>query len=150
MNKQHLQALLDRVTDGTLCAGSVNTADDCAMINACFPDDVDGYGMFETAIVTEVFGLIMKGSLDAAVAFVQATLPGWAWRIGECIVSSDAWVSPDFNSPIHGERLAREFPPLINGMEWHEFTDVDLRPSGNPARAMLIAALTALIAVAKG
>ena len=147
-HKHRLRALLGRVSDGTLCAGALaNSADDCDLINACFPEDAESYGMFEAASTTEVISLIMSGSLDAAVAFVQATLPGWAWMFGECSLSSDARVFPDFNSPIHGERLARAFPQLIEGVEWSESTDVDLRPAGNPARALLIAALTALIAI---
>lgn len=142
-HKHRLRALLGRVTDGTLS----NAADDCDLINACFPEDADGYGMFETSGVTEAFSLIMAGSTDAAVAFVQSTLPGWGWMFGECHLSSDARVFPDFNSPTYGKRLAREFPQLIEGVEWSEFTDIDLRPAGNPARALLIAALTALVAI---
>lgn len=34
---------------------------------------------------------------------------------------------------------------VLPGVEWPEITDVDQRPSGNPARAWLIAILKALI-----
>jgi hypothetical protein len=87
------------------------------------------------------------GSVDAALAFVAAVLPGWWWKIGTCSVSDDACVAPDFNCPVHGERLRREFPEEIDGKEWPEITDVDVRPPGNPARALLLAALNALIAM---
>ncbi|MCA0846105.1 hypothetical protein [Salipiger thiooxidans] len=87
------------------------------------------------------------GSLDAAKALHKAVLPGWFWRISECHLSSDAWVGPDFNCPTHGARLLDTVPQTINGQDWHEFTDVDLRPAGNPARALLISDLLALIAL---
>jgi hypothetical protein len=74
-----------------------------------------------------------RGSLDAAKALHEATLPGWWWSIGTCNVSDDARVSP------HDDRRAPD------GGEWAEWTDVDLRPSGNPARAWLIAIIRALI-----
>lgn len=80
-------------------------------------------------------------SLDAAVALVERVLPGWSWRVATCCVSDDAWVQPDFNCPVHGERLKREFREDI---DWVELTDVDLRPSGRPAIALVIAALRAL------
>ncbi len=87
------------------------------------------------------------GSLDAAVGLVESVLPGWYWRVAECHLSSDAWVAPDFNCTTHGARLQEEVPPMIHGEDWHSFTDVDVRPSGNPARALLISALIALIAL---
>lgn len=80
-------------------------------------------------------------SLDAAVALVERVLPGWGWRVATCCVSDDAWIFPDFNHPVHGERLKREFREDI---DWVEITDVDLRPSGRPAIALLIATLKAL------
>jgi hypothetical protein len=36
-------------------------------------------------------------------------------------------------------------PILVNGREWPEVTDIDQRPPGNPARAWLLAILTAMI-----
>lgn len=38
-------------------------------------------------------------------------LPGWLWRVMSCSVSDDARVTPDFNDPVHGERLRAEFQP---------------------------------------
>lgn len=85
-------------------------------------------------------------SLDATVALCERVLPGWTWRVATCHVSDDAWVIPDFNHPIHGERLMREFGQVEGDPTtyWQEITDVDLRPSGRPAIALLIALLRAL------
>lgn len=91
--------------------------------------------------------LIMGGSLDEAVELHQAVLPGWLYRVGSCHLSDDAFVAPDFNCPKHGERLRREIPPLINGQEWSEYTDIDQRPAGFLPRALLHATLVALIGI---
>ena len=88
-----------------------------------------------------------SGSLDAAKALHIATLPGWGWRIGSCHLSDDASVFPDFNCPTHGERLRATVPELINGQEWADYTDIDLRPAGNVARALLLSDLRALHAM---
>ena len=79
-------------------------------------------------------------SLDAAIELAEKALPGWGWRVATCAVSDDAWVFPDFNSPVHGERLKREFREDI---DWADLTDVDLRPAGRPAIALCIAILKA-------
>jgi hypothetical protein len=85
-------------------------------------------------------------SLDAAVALVERVLPGWSWRVATCHVSDDAWLIPDFNHPIHGERLMREFGKAEGDPSayWQEATDVDLRPSGRPAIALILALLRVL------
>lgn len=82
----------------------------------------------------------LTSSLDAAIALVERVLPGWGWRVATCSVSDDAWVFPDFNCPVHGERLRKEFRQDI---EWTDLTDVDLRPPGRTAIALLIALLKA-------
>lgn len=84
-------------------------------------------------------------SLDAAVALVEQVLPGWTWRVASCHVSDDAWVIPDFNHPVHGERLMREYGQVEGdpAAYWQEITDVDLRPSGRPAIALCLALLRA-------
>lgn len=79
-------------------------------------------------------------SLDAAIALVKRVLPGWGYRVATCCVSDDAWVFSDFNCPVHGERLKREFDESV---DWVEITDVDLRPSGREPIALLIALLKA-------
>ena len=74
-------------------------------------------------------------SVDASLALVERVLPGWGWRGGTCCVSDDCFIFPDFNSPIHGERLKREFPQLVDGVEWSDLTDIDRRqkPSCRPS-----------------
>lgn len=84
-----------------------------------------------------------EGSLDAAKALHEAVLPGWGYRICECYLTDDAAVFPDFNCPEHGPRLRAT---LDEGFDWFSFTDVDQRPAGNPARALLRSILKALIA----
>ncbi len=86
----------------------------------------------------------LSGSVNAAVAFVRCVLPGWGWSIGVCSVSDDAYMFPDFNCPVHGERLKAELTPLFFGEEWADMTDIDQRPPGNPARALVLSALAAL------
>ncbi len=83
-------------------------------------------------------------SIDQAVWFTARILPGWAWRVATCSVSDDAWVFPDFNSPEHGERLQREFDPAL---DWSDLTDIDLRPSGRPAIALIISVLKAKLII---
>lgn len=86
-------------------------------------------------------------SLDAAISLVTKSLPGWGYRVGTCCVSDDAFIFPDYNSPQHGERLKREFPVMINGVEWADYTDIDLRPSGRLPIAILVSLFTALKAI---
>lgn len=117
--KHELQALLDKVEAGERGDG-LNTA---SVFSA--PSDMNAVDAFD-------------GSTDAAVAFINAMLPGWWWSIGTCKVSDDARVSPE------GEASVR------NGKEWSEITDVDLRPPGNPARALLMSGLIALIELEGG
>jgi hypothetical protein len=88
--------------------------------------------------------LRFTASIDTAVMFCNFVLPGWAWRVATCSVSDDAWVFPDFNSPDHGERLQREFDPAL---DWSDLTDVDLRPSGRPAIALIISVLKAKLII---
>lgn len=90
------------------------------------------------------------GSIDAAIALVERVLPGWAWKFGTCCVSDDAWLTPDFNSPIHGERLQAEFPNLVAGSLWDRGVDIDRRPAGNVPLAIITALLTAIEAKEAG
>lgn len=98
----------------------------------------------------EIGRVYYRKDVNAAISLCEAMLPGWGWNIAACCVSDDAWVFPDFNSPTHGDRLSKSVPQLIHGLEWAEYTDVDLRPAGNPARALLIAMLRALVAMEGG
>jgi hypothetical protein len=82
--------------------------------------------------------------LSAAVALLERVLPGWWWRVGTCCVSDDATIGPDYNSPVHGERLRREFPltPHEDGCGgW--LVDVDQRPPHSVAKALTLAILMA-------
>lgn len=86
----------------------------------------------------------VTSSIDAAVSLAERVLPGWAWKVGTCCVSDDAWLAPDFNSPIHGERLKKELPNVEYGSIWDVGVDIDQRPPGRPAIALCIAILRAL------
>ncbi|HEU4986843.1 MAG TPA: hypothetical protein VFT89_07240 [Rhizobiaceae bacterium] len=94
----------------------------------------------------------LTASLDAAVALVETALPGWTWRVATCSVSDDAWAIPDFNHPVHGERLLQDFGQVEGDPSsyWQDITDVDLRPSGRPAIALVLATLRALRAKEEG
>jgi hypothetical protein len=83
---------------------------------------------------------------SAVIALIETVLPGWAWKIGTCSVSDDAWLVPDFNCPVHGERLRAEFDYPDNvpaGSIWDSGVDIDRRPAGNTALALLEALLAA-------
>jgi hypothetical protein len=88
-------------------------------------------------------------SIDAALALVNKVLPGWCWRIGTCCVSDDAWLAPDWNSPVHGPRLRQELGEPVRGSVLDEGIDVDRRPPGNVPLAIIEALLEALIAKRK-
>lgn len=78
-------------------------------------------------------------SLDAVAALIAEKLPGWAWRVGTCCVSDDGWVVPDFNCPVHGERLHKQFGGFSAGSLEDTGIDIDRRPSGQPVLALLAA-----------
>ena len=84
-----------------------------------------------------------SSSLDAAVDLCERVLPGWWWRIGTCSVSDDATIGPDYNSPVHGERLHREFP-CVQGSEYDYGFDVDQRPPRSVPLALTLAILLAV------
>jgi hypothetical protein len=76
-------------------------------------------------------------TLDQAIARVNEELPGWWWKVGTCCISDDACIAPDFNSPIHGDRLKAQFFPIEAGSELDIGFDVDQRPPGDVAGALL-------------
>lgn len=84
------------------------------------------------------------GSIDAIVSLIKARLPGWAYKMGTCSVSDDAWLVPDFNCPVHGERLLKQFGPVVAGGVWDMGIDVDRRPPGSIPIALCIALVDAL------
>ncbi|CCB64430.1 hypothetical protein [Hyphomicrobium sp. MC1] len=81
--------------------------------------------------------------LGACVGLCMEVLPGWAWKTGTCCVSDDAWVVPDFNCPVHGERLLKQFGPIAWGSIWDTGIDIDRRPAGNACLALLDAIVSA-------
>jgi len=84
--------------------------------------------------------------LGACVALCREVLPGYAWKVGTCCVSDDAWVVPDFNCPAHGDRLREKFGEIEHGSIWDTGIDIDRRPSGNVCLAFLDGIVSALIA----
>ncbi|TIX28897.1 hypothetical protein [Mesorhizobium sp.] len=56
----------------------------------------------------DLFGVpAFTADLNAPVKLLERILPGFAWKVGTCCVSDDAWVVPDLNCPVHGERLLK-------------------------------------------
>lgn len=81
--------------------------------------------------------------LNAPVKLLERILPGFAWKVGTCCVSDDAWVVPDLNCPIHGERLLKQYGEPEFGSIWDAGVDIDRRPSGTVAIALCLAVVTA-------
>lgn len=88
-------------------------------------------------------------SRDGISEVIERVLPGWAYKMGTCSVSDDAWLCPDLNDPVHGPRLMQQFGPVEKGSIWDEGFDIDRRPSGNMALAMCEAFCRAMAAVAE-
>jgi len=91
----------------------------------------------------------LTSSRDRISDLIETALPGWAYKMGTCSVSDDAWLVPDFNCPVHGARLMNQFGPIEKGSVWDYGFDVDRRPSGNMALAMCEAFCRAMAAVAE-
>lgn len=86
-------------------------------------------------------------SLDAAVAFFEAVLPGWFHTSGTCALSGHCSVGPDYNGP-ERERLLREYLPEKYG-GW--VFDADLETGTHrQQRAIIAATLRAKIAEMEG
>lgn len=86
-------------------------------------------------------------SIDTAAGLVGKMLPGWGWRVATCCVSDDAFVFADFNSQEHGKRLLATIPNYIDDQEWSDYTDIDQRPPGRVAIALLRSTFKALSAI---
>jgi hypothetical protein len=83
--------------------------------------------------------LSVTSTVGAALSLVASELPGWGWRIGSCHLSDDALLFPDFNCPEHGARLKAELGAFDAG-DWRDTgIDIDLRPPGRIAIAIMIA-----------
>lgn len=92
--------------------------------------------------------------LDEARALFRAVFPGWWMNTGECHLSDDVRIAPDFSDPEHAERLEREFPlPAERYVDDGELTwgpfndgfDVDRRPAHNLPLAIIQAMIEAKI-----
>lgn len=118
--KQELQSLLDKVEAGTARR-----------------EDFRRAGLMKVSTLN-MCGAAQSGDINSAVGLIAHLFPGWWWSIGTCKVSDDARISPEGDASIR------------NGKEWSEITDVDLRPPGNPARALLMSGLIALIELEGG
>lgn len=81
--------------------------------------------------------------LNAPVKLIERILPGFAWKMGTCCVSDDAWVAPDLNCPVHGERLLKQYGRPKFGSIWDTGVDIDRYPPGNVAIALCLAVVTA-------
>lgn len=100
-----------------------------------------GVGKRNARLRRHVVPNALGGDMNAAVELLNIILPGWGWRMATCCVSDDAWLFPDYNDPSHGKRLLKEFDDRV---AWFELSDVDLRPPGRPAIALLISMLKVL------
>lgn len=91
----------------------------------------------------------VTGTLDAAVRMIKTALPGWMWKCGTCHVSDDAWICPNFNDPIDGERLRASlgYDTMKAGDLWDVGFDVARSPSGNVPLALVEAFLMAKVAL---
>lgn len=89
-------------------------------------------------------------SIDAAVAFCRAQLPGWIWRLCTCSVTDDAWLMPDLADPEHGERLEKLYGHIIDPLSEGPGLDISTAPSGMPALALMICYLEVDTALREG
>lgn len=105
------------------------------LLAAVEADDIDtlpdncfrhAFAGMKTAGIGFNFSEAHEGSVDAAIAFVEAVLPGWGWEGGSLTQSATVYhpdyPGDDFEAPVYSGE------------------------SDTTARAMLIAALKALIA----
>jgi hypothetical protein len=99
-----------------------------------------------TRVRTPTYFPFYTASVDASLGAVRKLLPGWMWKVGTCHVSDDAWLCPNFNDPVHGERLRAEldYANLEHGGLWDGGVDIARVPAGQPALAVCEALLTAL------
>ena len=122
-----LTALLERVEAGTLGSADILPTDECAMIYAVFPDEIEGI------YAAEWVSLAMDGSIDAAKSLIAAVCIG------------EHQVTVDWGPSGCGAKLVWWPDGLSDGREIaSDGYDVD------PARAMLGAVIRALIADTEG
>ncbi len=119
---EHLIALRDAVK-----AGDIDQAD---MVSRGMCSAARDVGHYENLSPLSIEKIILRGSLDAALALHNAVLPGWAWKR---VVHPGPIASVGVWSP----------PRFVWG---HTALEAD----GNTARAWLIAILEAMIAMEEG
>ena len=121
----------------------------------CLIENLAGVGVFVRDVPTGDFDLVrgrirhLTASRDEISKLIECVLPGWAYKMGTCSVSDDAWLCPDLNDPVHGPRLMQQFGPITQGSVFDCGFDIDRRPSGNMALAMCEAFCRAMAAVAE-
>jgi hypothetical protein len=64
-------------------------------------------------------------TLDAVLAYHKQKLPGWYYMLDECHLTVCARVCPDFNCPIHGERLRQEIGDFEQNSPWDAGFEVE-------------------------
>jgi hypothetical protein len=115
-----LRALYDAVKAGTFCQSEVMSQEEGALIDLCFEPlagDVAAWEYVSMALSDEL------SAVGAALAFISATLPGWDYCLYK-LIDDEA-----------GCDLVRHDDHWMA----HEF-------AANPATAMLLAGLVALMA----
>jgi hypothetical protein len=132
-----LSAILDRIDALTGPDRGVDQDLFCALGLA--PADEQG-------IVNAARAPAYTASLDATVALIRQVLPGWAWSTGECFVSDDGWVKPDYGSPKDGARLLATLPHPTSRSLWDDGFWGDRATVGHPAIALLGAFVEGVIA----
>ncbi|MBK8197007.1 MAG: hypothetical protein IPK75_01465 [Acidobacteria bacterium] len=77
---------------------------------------------------------------NAARGYMRALLPGWWFRLGQCHLSTDIALAPDYNDPAHGARLRALYPESF----WDGGLDFDIRPAISDAAALCLGLLAVL------
>ncbi|MFT4098456.1 MAG: hypothetical protein QM651_15165 [Rhodoblastus sp.] len=134
-----MATVYQQILDNLKAASGPNEVLDRDIAQALMPEVYLAHGLS-----TGQFPWRYTALVDDAVQLIEKALPGWWWKCGTCSVSDDACIAPDYNSPIHGKRLHREFP-LVLASPFDEGFDVDRRPSGNVAIALLESLFEALV-----
>ena len=105
--------------------------------------------LFESPLGLRMTKLVdLEAWESATVLMVQNALPGWVWRLCDCHLSSEALLMPDWNDPVHGDRLRAELGEPVHGTWLDHGIDIELRPAGRVPQALCIALLTALEEIA--
>jgi hypothetical protein len=149
MDRETLIALRERVVNATGPDRGLDIHISHALgVDADWHGDLDNLGYNHLRGFCALGMRPLTASADAALALVERVLPGWGWQCGTCCVSDDALIFPDFNSPVHGDRLKAElgYDKMKAGDRYDTGFDTDRRPPGNVPLAILESLLSVLIA----